>query len=122
MTLDRDQFAQPSIFQKARAPEALNITIGPALLDLSLVTSVRLRVRIPGNPQDILWTTAIVTQRRDVLVVRHTFDVQGNETAIAVRYRIIPELVYHTEPVPPVTTPIPDGIRRCSPFYLGVMQ
>jgi hypothetical protein len=117
------QFAQPSIFARAKAPEGLTCEIrpGPDALDLSLVTSVRLRVRIGARSDvDAVWTTTILQQRIDKLVVRHVFDVAGLETVTPGRYRIIPELIYHREPTPPATTPIPDGVRRAAAFYLSV--
>lgn len=122
MTTDRDQFAQPSIFAGARAPEGLNCVIVPGSsgLNLSTVSSVRFRVRVGSSDADTIWLATIVTQRSDRLVARHEFDSAGVETRGAGRYRIIPELVFHREPTNPGDPPILDGVRRAAAFYLGV--
>jgi hypothetical protein len=122
MTTDKDQFAQPSIFAGARAPEGLNCVVVPGAsgLNLATVTSVRFRVRSGTTDDDRIWPATIVAQRSDRLVARHEFDAAGVETRNPGRYRIIPELIFHTEPAAPDDPPIPDGVRRAAAFYLGV--
>lgn len=109
---DRDQFAQPSIFAGAKPPENLTVTIVPGDMDIDLttVTTVSLRVRNGVDP-DQAWTTTIVSQRLDRLVVRHVFDATGVETSKAGRYRVVPELVLASSA----------GTRRADPFYFAVM-
>lgn len=122
MTTDQDIFARPSIFAGARAPEALTcvITSGERDINLNSVSSVRFRVRIGQGDDDRIWYAVIVSRRSDKMTIRHGFDVDGVETRTPGRYRIIPELVFHTDPVDPGDPPIPDGIIRCEAFYLGV--
>lgn len=109
---DRDQFAQPSIYSGAKAPENITVTIvpGDTGVDLTTVASVGLRVR-NGVALDQLWATTIVSQRSDRLVVNHIFDVAGAETLVAGRYRLIPELTLKSSA----------GVRRADPFYFAVM-
>jgi hypothetical protein len=109
---DRDQFAQPSIFSGAKSPENITVTIVPGDMDIDLTTVdlVNLRVKFGIDPEAV-WTTTIVSQRFDRLVVNHIFDADGVETRNAGRYRVIPELVLKSS----------GGTRRADPFYFAVM-
>jgi hypothetical protein len=112
--IDNDNWASPAVYQGARNPEGLvvNIEPGRSALDLSTVTAVRLLVWIPGLETPRLWATTTVSQRIDRLVVRHAFSADGVDTAIAGRYRILPELLFGVNGV--------GGIRRGTMFYLAV--
>lgn len=100
------------VFEGARAPEAVQITVTPsaAVPDLSTVVSAYAEVRDRfGNVTQ--WAFAIVSQLATQLVLRHVFASDGSEVPDPKELRL---LVYLTFPA--------SVVRRCEPTNLDVLR
>jgi hypothetical protein len=105
-----EEFAQPSIYAGAKAPEQVLVTIlqGASGVDLTTVSTAVFQVTNGVDPV-ATWTAAVIHKQADKLVLRHVFDVDGVETRKAGKYRLIPVLT------------VTDGVRRAPAFYLAVL-
>lgn len=82
-----------TIPQGTRAPVAITLTIqqGDSGRDLSTVSAASFSVRMPDR-STTTWTATLGAQSATSLVLSHTFDASGTETATAGDYRLIARL------------------------------
>jgi hypothetical protein len=98
------------VFQLTQAPQAIEaeiLTDDPEI-DLSEAASAEFRATLKRTGAAQTWAAIIVEQASDRLLIRHTFDSAGAETATPGEYLLSAALT------------IPGGIARTEPTTLSI--